>query len=217
MLNGVRPLLLMLLALCAAGLTLRPEDVSAQDLDARKSPQQLFSSNCAACHRRPQGLASRRNPAELPDFLRKHYTTGSQSAVALARYLASVRAGRPSGLEGEEGASQSGGSRASRVERRVREEQAVAERPGVVRAPSDPEPVIVSLEPVPIPEDSPEERSRNPNRGFPAALPAVPGDTQTASIRPSGAGAHTSESGNGAPAEADERLALSAIFSAPLP
>lgn len=59
----------------------------AQDLEAGKPAPQLFSANCSACHKTPQGLARGRNVAS---FLRTHYTAGSQSAAALAAYLLSV-------------------------------------------------------------------------------------------------------------------------------
>lgn len=59
----------------------------AQDLEAGKPPQALFSANCSACHKSPQGLARGRN---VSSFLQTHYTAGSQSAAALAAYLLSV-------------------------------------------------------------------------------------------------------------------------------
>jgi hypothetical protein len=59
----------------------------AQNIDAGKSPAQIFSDTCSACHRRPQEL--RRTSA---GFLRSHYTTGAAEAAAMAGYLASVPA-----------------------------------------------------------------------------------------------------------------------------
>jgi hypothetical protein len=61
----------------------------AQDLDANKSPQQLFTLNCVACHQSPRGLAKRAGPG-LASFLRQHYTSGPPTAAALAGYLNSV-------------------------------------------------------------------------------------------------------------------------------
>ena len=69
------------------GLSTLPTPASAQDLEAGKPPQALFSANCSACHKTPQGLAHGRN---VSSFLQTHYTTGSQSASALAAYLLSV-------------------------------------------------------------------------------------------------------------------------------
>jgi hypothetical protein len=55
------------------------------NIDAGKSPAQIFSDTCAACHRSPGQV--RRASAS---FLRSHYTTGPDEASAMARYLASI-------------------------------------------------------------------------------------------------------------------------------
>jgi hypothetical protein len=60
--------------------------VQAQsNLDAGKSPAQIFSDTCNACHRSPREI-KRTSPA----FLREHYTTGPREAAVMAAYLASV-------------------------------------------------------------------------------------------------------------------------------
>src|SRR6478735_7200387 len=61
--------------------------VSAQNLDAGKTPQQMFSNTCTACHTSPRGLLKSVGPGQLPGFLRQHYTTGSEMAGVLAGYL----------------------------------------------------------------------------------------------------------------------------------
>jgi hypothetical protein len=61
-------------------------DACAQsNLDAGKSPAQIFSDTCNACHRSPREL----KPSSA-GFLREHYTTGGREAAAMAAYLASV-------------------------------------------------------------------------------------------------------------------------------
>src|SRR5216684_1911004 len=55
------------------------------NLDAGKSPAQIFSDTCNACHRSPREV----RPTS-PGFLREHYTTGPREAAAMAAYLASV-------------------------------------------------------------------------------------------------------------------------------
>jgi mono/diheme cytochrome c family protein len=55
------------------------------NLDAGKSPAQIFFDTCAGCHRSPGQV--RRASAS---FLRSHYTTGPDEASAMARYLANV-------------------------------------------------------------------------------------------------------------------------------
>jgi hypothetical protein len=59
----------------------------AQNLDAGKTPAQIFADTCSACHRRPQEL--KRSSAS---FLRSHYTTGREEAAAMASYLAALPA-----------------------------------------------------------------------------------------------------------------------------
>jgi hypothetical protein len=58
-----------------------------QNLDAGKSAAQLFASDCAICHKSPQGLARAAVLLGLESFLRDHYTTSRQSAAALGDYL----------------------------------------------------------------------------------------------------------------------------------
>jgi hypothetical protein len=65
----------------------------AQDLTAGKTPAQLFRSDCAECHRSPNGLARNHDVRGLADFLREHYTTKSETAGALAAYVSGFAAG----------------------------------------------------------------------------------------------------------------------------
>src|SRR6478735_9469943 len=67
--------------------------VFAQNLDAGKTPAQLFSSTCSACHSTPRGLLKSVAAGQLPGFLRQHYTTGSEMAGTLAGYLVQSGAG----------------------------------------------------------------------------------------------------------------------------
>jgi hypothetical protein len=65
----------------------------AQDFTAGKTPAQLFSSDCAECHRTPNGLARNRDVRTLAGFLREHYTTKSETAGALAAYVSGFTGG----------------------------------------------------------------------------------------------------------------------------
>jgi hypothetical protein len=58
-----------------------------QNLDAGKSAAQLFASDCAICHKSPQGLARAAGLLGLESFLREHYAVSRQSAAALGDYL----------------------------------------------------------------------------------------------------------------------------------
>jgi hypothetical protein len=64
------------------------------NIDAGKSPAQMFADTCSNCHRRPQEL--KRASAS---FLRQHYTPGAQEAAAMASYLAGIPADPRAGKE----------------------------------------------------------------------------------------------------------------------
>src|SRR5215469_6491258 len=61
----------------------------AQNLEAGKSPSQLFAQTCNACHKSPRGLLKTVAPGSLPGFLRQHYTTSPDMANVLSSYLVS--------------------------------------------------------------------------------------------------------------------------------
>jgi hypothetical protein len=82
-----RPLSLatvMLLIGCFVAIQAR-----AENLDAGKSPSQIFSGTCSECHKTPRGLLKSVPAGSLPGFLRQHYTTGGQMASVLSAYLIS--------------------------------------------------------------------------------------------------------------------------------
>lgn len=56
--------------------------LSQSNLDAGKSPEQIFADTCSACHHGPHGLKQ-----TSAQFLRQHYTTGARQAGAMAAYL----------------------------------------------------------------------------------------------------------------------------------
>jgi hypothetical protein len=55
------------------------------NLDAGKTPAQIFASTCNACHRSPREIKK-----TTAAFMREHYTTGPREAATMAAYLASV-------------------------------------------------------------------------------------------------------------------------------
>src|ERR1700742_2382802 len=69
----------------AAGLAF----AQATNLEAGKSPSQIFAGTCTACHKSPRGLLKTVPPGSLPGFLREHYTTSANMAGVLASYLIS--------------------------------------------------------------------------------------------------------------------------------
>src|SRR5438477_10449802 len=60
-----------------------------QNLEAGKSPSQIFAGTCNACHKSPRGLLKTVPPGSLPTFLRQHYTTSPEMAGVLASFLIS--------------------------------------------------------------------------------------------------------------------------------
>jgi len=63
--------------------------VRAENLEAGKSPSQIFAGTCSACHKGTRGLIKSVTPGSLPGFLRQHYTTSSEMAGQLSAYLLS--------------------------------------------------------------------------------------------------------------------------------
>src|SRR5882724_7254467 len=76
----------------------------AQNLDAGKSPSQIFNSNCTACHKSARGLLKTTEPSALPGFLRQHYTTGSDMAQMLSGFLLASGASVAESRGGKRGA-----------------------------------------------------------------------------------------------------------------
>jgi hypothetical protein len=67
--------------------------VQAQNLEAGKSPAQLFAGTCNACHKTPRGLLKTVSAGSLPGFLRQHYTTSGDMAAQLSSFLIANGAG----------------------------------------------------------------------------------------------------------------------------
>jgi hypothetical protein len=86
------------LLLVCGGLT-RPLQAQ-ENLDAGKSPSQLFAGNCSACHKSPRGLLKTIPAGSLQGFLRQHYTTSPEMAGVLAGYLTANGAGDTRGGKG---------------------------------------------------------------------------------------------------------------------
>ena len=59
------------------------------NLEAGKSPSQIFAGTCTACHKSPRGLLKTVPASSLPGYLRQHYTTSSDMASVLASFLVS--------------------------------------------------------------------------------------------------------------------------------
>jgi hypothetical protein len=99
-----RALSLATVTLLIGGFAAAP--ARAQNLEAGKSPAQIFAGTCTACHKGARGLLKTVAPGSLPGFLRQHYTTSGDMAAVLASYLISngatdtrYQAGQPKGAK----------------------------------------------------------------------------------------------------------------------
>lgn len=67
---------------------LAPAMAHAQiDIDQGKTAEQMFSTDCATCHKSPRGLAGGRGSLALRGFLQEHYTSNDAQAAALTAYV----------------------------------------------------------------------------------------------------------------------------------
>jgi hypothetical protein len=85
--------------------------VRAENLEAGKSPSQIFAGACSECHKGARGLIKTVTPGSLPGFLRQHYTTSSDMAGLLSAYLlsngaADARPGASSTKQGRDAKSE---------------------------------------------------------------------------------------------------------------
>ena len=87
---------------------------AVENLDAGKSPSQIFSNTCSACHKSPRGLLKNTSASSLPGFLRQHYTTGTDMASVLSSYLISNGAADPRYQSKDQPAKTRGGRQAGR-------------------------------------------------------------------------------------------------------
>jgi hypothetical protein len=83
----------------------------ATNLEAGKSPAQLFAGTCNACHKSPRGLLKSVSPGSLSGFLREHYTTSGDMAAQLASYL--ISNGASDSRQSKQGADKPGADKQS--------------------------------------------------------------------------------------------------------
>src|ERR1700721_969003 len=92
-----RALSLATVTLLTGWFAMSPVWAQTQNLEAGKSPSQIFAGTCNACHKSPRGLLKTVAPGSLQGFLRQHYTTSSDMASTLSSYLVSNGASDPRG------------------------------------------------------------------------------------------------------------------------
>jgi hypothetical protein len=84
-----RALISATVALLIGGFAAEPAPVQAQNLEAGKSPSQIFAGSCTACHTGARGLLKTVPAGSLTGFLRQHYTTSPEMAGLLSAFLIS--------------------------------------------------------------------------------------------------------------------------------
>jgi hypothetical protein len=84
-----RALALATVTLLIGCLAADKAQAQATNLEAGKSPSQIFAGTCNACHKSPRGLLKTVPAGSLPTFLRQHYTTSPEMAGVLASFLIS--------------------------------------------------------------------------------------------------------------------------------
>jgi hypothetical protein len=84
-----RALSLAAVVLLIGGFAAEQATAQAQNLEAGKSPSQIFAGTCSACHKSPRGLLKTVAAGSLPGFLRQHYTTSPDMANVLSSFLVS--------------------------------------------------------------------------------------------------------------------------------
>ncbi|MFL6818534.1 MAG: hypothetical protein ACJ8EF_11390 [Bradyrhizobium sp.] len=160
------------LRLATVGLLIGATPVLAQvqNLEAGKSPAQIFAGTCTACHKAPRGLLKTVAPGSLPGFLRQHYTTSSEMASLLAGFLVSNGAADTryagSAKNGEKPEARAGGApdQLDRFGRRFRPGPQEAARP-------EADPREAARTDAPVPES--QRSGRNARRFAPPAdIPA---------------------------------------------
>ena len=105
---------------------------AVENLEAGKSPAQIFAGTCNACHKSPRGLLRSVPPSSLPGFLRQHYTTSSDMASVLASYLVAngatdTRSQGKEAKQGKDGAKE--GTKEGRQEARAPADQGAKQQP----------------------------------------------------------------------------------------
>src|SRR6202012_2893618 len=81
--------ILATVALLIGDLATAPAHAQATNLEAGKSPSQIFAGTCTACHKSPRGLLKTVPAGSLPSFLKQHYTTSPDMAGVVGSLLIS--------------------------------------------------------------------------------------------------------------------------------
>jgi hypothetical protein len=159
------------LASCTIGLAtlLVAAPCHAQgNIDAGRTPAQIFSDTCTGCHR-----SARELKRASASFLRQHYTAGSEEASAMAGYLAGLPAEpRPSAQPKRPPAAVGDAAEAGRPKQEPKQQ-----------AKQEPQP---KQAPQPPAEQARSAQLQQPKGGAAAGAAAARRPGTTAEVRPAG-------------------------------
>jgi hypothetical protein len=151
------------------------------NLDAGKSPAQLFADTCGACHRSPRELKQ-----TSLGFLREHYSTGAREAAAMAAYLAAVGSD-PRAIRQRRQPALGAGEGAAPAEAAIRPPQPIPAGPDTDRSPEASAalpgrvpPAAVQARPQGAPAVKPRRPSESVEMGKPPAAAASEGAGESA-------------------------------------
>src|SRR5262245_3115838 len=181
---------------------------AVENLEAGKSPAQIFAGTCNACHKSPRGLLRTVSPSSLSGFLRQHYTTSSDMASVLSSYLVANGATdtRPQKDAKKDGAKD--GTKEARAPADAKQQQSRLPQAGETVDPMRPElvrptgPAQAAVDPKQKqkqdkgkkgqepartePADAPKDTARETGKGDEGAKPAAePPKTESAKVEPS--------------------------------
>lgn len=153
-----------------------------QNLDAGKSPAQLFASDCAVCHKSPQGLAKSGSLFGLAGFLREHYTASKETAAALASFLEAAGGERaPPARPRQAKKSPKGDDKAKSGEIKAGDKKTDGSKPGEAK-PADAKPADAKPADVKPSDTKPaESKPAEPKATETKPAEDKPSDTKTAS------------------------------------
>lgn len=149
---------------------------SAQEnLYGNKTAAQIFASDCALCHKTPQGLAKAGGPLGfgLDHFLREHYTASRESAAALSRYIQAVDTG-PAAPERKRGGTAARPAAKKPAEAKSDAKSAAKPEAKPEAKPADSKPEEKKVEPVSETKAEVKPAEAKPAEKPPEAKPAEP-------------------------------------------
>jgi hypothetical protein len=203
----------LLIGCCTAGLARAQEN-----LDAGKSPSQIFAGTCTACHKSPRGLLKTVAPGSLPGFLRQHYTTSPEMAGVLSSYLVSNGATdtRMGGGQAKDGKGTKEGTKEAKSDARPEGRPEQLDRFGRRQRPAAPQEADAPAdEPKPARPDGDIERPGRKRLARPADAPADAAKPEVDGLPPAQAAGERSDSHRSSPKQKLTKRTRPGIEEAP--